>query len=144
MPRRRLFDLVHEAFRALHYSRRTEESYVHWMRRFIFFHGNRHPDTLGEPEVTAFLNHLAADRNVAASTQNQALAALLFLYKHVLRKDLALLDGLVRARRPARPGGAAARRVCGRDLTLRRCACAPCALAGSRRAARGRQSASRR
>jgi integron integrase len=95
-----LLDQVSDAIRRLHYSRRTEESYVQWIRRYIWFHGKRHPDTLGEPEVTAFLNHLAAERGVAASTQNQALSALLFLYKEVLGRELAWLDGLVRAKRP--------------------------------------------
>ena len=70
-----------DAIRRLHYSRRTEEAYIHWTKRFIYFHGKRHPAELGEVEVTAFLNHLATERNVAASTQNQALSALLSLYK---------------------------------------------------------------
>ncbi len=100
--KRRLLDQVSDAIRRLHYSRRTEESYVQWIRRHIYFHDKRHPATLGEPDITAFLNHLAVDRSVAASTQNQALSALLFLYKQVLGKDLAWLDGLVRAKRPAR------------------------------------------
>ena len=100
--KRRLLDQVSDAIRRLHYSRRTEESYVQWIRRYIYFHDKRHPATLGEPDITAFLNHLAVDRSVAASTQNQALSALLFLYKQVLGKELAWLDGLVRAKRPAR------------------------------------------
>ena len=100
--KRRLLDQVSDAIRRLHYSRRTEESYVQWIRRYIYFHDKRHPVTLGEPDITAFLNHLAVDRSVAASTQNQALSALLFLYKQVLGKELAWLDGLVRAKRPAR------------------------------------------
>ena len=100
--KRRLLDQVSDAIRRLHYSRRTEESYVQWIRRYIYFHGKRHPGALGELEVTAFLNHLGADRGVAASTQNQALSALLFLYKEVLGQELAWLDGLVRAKRPAR------------------------------------------
>jgi integron integrase len=98
----RLLDQVHAAIRQLHYSRRTEESYVHWIRRFIYWSGKRHPATLGEPEVTAFLSHLATDRNVAAATQNQALAALLFLYKQVLGRELGWFDDLVRAKRPVR------------------------------------------
>jgi hypothetical protein len=76
-----LLDRVRDAIARRHYSRRTEETYVHWIKRFIHFHGTRHPRELGETEVTAFLNHLARDRDVAASTQNQALSALLFLYK---------------------------------------------------------------
>jgi integron integrase len=100
--RPRLLDRVHEAVRRRYFSRRTEEAYVHWIKRFIYFHGKRHPEALGEAEVTAFLNHLAAVRNVAASTQNQALSALLFLYKEVLGKELDWLDGLQRAKRPPR------------------------------------------
>src|SRR6266853_1635785 len=73
LRRPRLLDQVHEAIRRRYFSRRTEEAYVHWIRRFIYFSGRRHPEGLGEAEVTAFLNHLAAERKVAASTQNQAL-----------------------------------------------------------------------
>jgi len=98
----RLLTLVHEAIRRKYFSRRTEQAYAHWIRRFIYFHGKRHPREMGEAEVTAFLNDLAATRKVSAGTQNQALSALLFLYKEVLGKDLAWLDGLVRAKRPAR------------------------------------------
>ncbi|MCI0409376.1 MAG: integron integrase [Acidobacteria bacterium] len=83
-----------------HYSRRTEEAYVGWIRRFILFHGKRHPALLGEAEVTRFLSHLATEKRVASSTQNQALSALLFLYGEMLKKDLAWLEGLVRARGP--------------------------------------------
>ncbi len=100
--RPRLLDRVRDAIARRHYSRRTEETYVHWIKRFIHFHGMRHPRELGETEVTAFLNHLARDRDVAASTQNQALSALLFLYKEALNQPLAWLDGLERAKRPAR------------------------------------------
>ncbi len=98
----RLLDQVHEAIRRRYFSRRTEEAYVHWIKRFIYFSGRRHPAALGEAEVTGFLNHLAAEREVAASTQNQALSALLFLYKEVLGRELAWLDGLQRATRPPR------------------------------------------
>ncbi len=101
-PRPRLLDEVHEAIRRRYFSRRTEEAYVHWIKRFIFYSGRRHPATLGEAEVTAFLNHLAVERKVAAATQNQALSALLFLYKEVLGRELAWLDGLHRASRPPR------------------------------------------
>src|SRR5712691_3336972 len=100
--RPRLLDRVRDAIARRHYSRRTEETYVHWIKRFIHFHGMRHPRELGETEVTAFLNHLARDRDVAASTQNQALSALLFLYKEALNQPLAWLDGLERGKRPAR------------------------------------------
>ena len=98
----RLLDRLRDAIRRRHYSRRTEEAYIHWTKRFIFFHGKRHPSELGEVAVTAFLNHLATDRKVAASTQNQALSALLFLYKEALGTELDWLDGLVRAKRPQR------------------------------------------
>ena len=98
----RLLDRLRDAIKRRHYSRRTEEAYIHWTKRFIFFHGKRHPSELGEAEVTTFLNHLATDRKVAASTQNQALSALLFLYKEVLGSELNWLDGLVRAKRPKR------------------------------------------
>jgi integron integrase len=100
--RPRLLDEVHEAIRRRYFSRRTEEAYVHWIKRFIFYSERRHPATLGEAEVTAFLNHLAVERKVAAATQNQALSALLFLYKEVLGRELAWLDGLHRASRPPR------------------------------------------
>ena len=102
MDRGKLFDHVRDAIRRLHYSRRTEETYVQWMKRFIGFSGKRHPRTLGATEVTALLNHLAVERHVAAATQNQALAALLFLYKEVLAVPLPWLDGLDRAKRPLR------------------------------------------
>jgi integron integrase len=98
----RLLDRLHDAIRRRHYSRRTEEAYIHWTKRFIYFHGKRHPCELGEAAVTAFLNHLATDRNVGASTQNQALSALLFLYRETLGTELDWLDGLVRAKCPQR------------------------------------------
>ena len=75
---------VRHAIRVRHYSLRTEDAYLGWIKRFILFHGKRHPAQMGETEVSAFLTHLATVRNVAASTQNQALSALLFLYKQVL------------------------------------------------------------
>jgi integron integrase len=98
----RLLDHVREAARVRHFSRRTESAYVGWIRRFIFFHGKRHPAELGAPEVTQFLTALAVQGRVAASTQNQALSALLFLYRDVLGHDLPWLDEVVRAKRPAR------------------------------------------
>lgn len=98
----KLLELVCEAIRRKHYSPRTEETYTHWIRRYIYFHKKRHPAVLGEQDVTAFLNHLACDREVAAATQNQALSALLFLYREVLDAPLGWLDGLDRAKRPAR------------------------------------------
>src|SRR5437016_4266152 len=96
----RLLDRVRAALRARHYSRRTETAYVHWIKRYIFFHGKRHPAEMGAVEVTAFLTSLAVRDRVAASTQNQALNALLFLYRDVLHIELPWLDGLVRAKRP--------------------------------------------
>jgi integron integrase len=98
----RLLDRVRAALRARHYSPRTEEAYVAWIRRFILFNGKRHPEDMGEVEINTFLSHLATERNVAASTQNQALAALLFLYGAVLGLDVPWLECLVRARKPAR------------------------------------------
>lgn len=101
-PKPRLLDRVRQAVRARHLSRRTEEAYVAWIRRFIFFNDKRHPADMGGPEVTKFLTSLAVDGQVAASTQNQALSALLFLYRDVLEIDLPWLDGIVRAKRPER------------------------------------------
>ncbi|HLX81445.1 MAG TPA: integron integrase [Burkholderiales bacterium] len=98
----RLLDQVRDAIRRRHYSYRTEQTYIHWIKRFIFFSNKRHPKDMGAPEVTAFLSHLARDRDVAAATQNQALAALLFLYKEVLGQALPWLDQVERAKRPAR------------------------------------------
>jgi integron integrase len=97
----RLLDRVRSKLRLLHYAIRTEEAYVAWIRRFILFHGKRHPKDLGAPELEAFLTDLAVEGQVAASTQNQALAALLFLYQKVLEIDLPQLDA-VRAKRPSR------------------------------------------
>ncbi len=97
-----LLDQVRDAIRTLHYSIRTEEAYVLWARRFILFHGKRHPAEMGEAEVGAFLTHLAVERNVAASTQNQALGAILFLYREVLKQPLDWVDDVVRAKRPER------------------------------------------
>ena len=93
---------VRRALRLRHYSIRTERTYVDWIRQFILFHGKRHPKDLGEAEVSAFLTHLAADRQVAASTQNQALSALLFLYQQFLQRKLGFLDNVERAKRPAK------------------------------------------
>jgi integron integrase len=93
---------VRTVLRTRHYSGRTEEAYVHWIRRFIFFHGKRHPAELAEPDVERFLSDLATARRVSASTQNQALAALLFLYESVLERKLSWLENVVRAKRPER------------------------------------------
>ena len=98
----RLLDQVREAIRTRHYSYRTEEAYVGWIRRFILFHGKRHPGEMGAGEVSAFLSALATTAHVSASTQNQALNALLFLYRDVLGGELGWLDYMVRAKRPRR------------------------------------------
>ena len=98
----RLLDRVRNAVRARHYSPRTEKAYVAWIRKFIFFHRLRHPNEMGEAEVTQFLTSLATLGKVSASTQNQALAALLFLYRNVLGHELGWLQGVVRAKRPVR------------------------------------------
>ena len=100
-PPRKLLDQMSDCLRTQHYSARTEESYVEWARRYILFHQKRHPKDMGAPEVKAFLTHLAVERQVAASTQNQALSALLFLYREVLNQPLSGIDA-VRARQPAR------------------------------------------
>jgi hypothetical protein len=99
-PKPRLLDRVREAVGTRHYSRRTEKAYVQWVKRYIFFHGKRHPAEMGSPEVTAFLTALAVQGKVAPSTQNQALSALLFLYREVLGVELPWLDDVVRAKRP--------------------------------------------
>ena len=101
-PAPRLYDRVVEALRSRHYSRRTEEAYLHWIRRFLAFHGGIHPRELAKSEVNRFLTHLAISQKVAASTQNQALAAVLFLYQHVLGEPLDRIEGVVRARKPKR------------------------------------------
>jgi integron integrase len=98
----RLLDQVREAIRLRHYSYRTEQQYVAWIRRYILFHDRRHPRDLEGPEIEAFLTYLATRRNVAAATQAQALAALLFLYKCVLNVDLPWLGEVIRASRPKR------------------------------------------
>jgi len=102
MAQPKLLEQYRERLRVKHYSLRTEDAYLHWTRRFICFHGKRHPREMGGPEVEAFLSHLAIEGRVAASTQNQALAALLFLYREVLEKELPWMEGMARAKRPAR------------------------------------------
>jgi len=95
-------DSVRNKIRLKHYSIRTEEAYVQWVKRYILFHNKRHPNELGAPEVEAFLTYLAVDGNVAASTQNQARSALLFLYKEVLGQQLPWLDNVEQAQKPRR------------------------------------------
>ncbi len=101
-PAPKLLDLVRERIRVKHYSIRTETSYVQWIKRFILFHNKRHPREMGAAEVEAFLTHLAVVGDVSASTQNQALSALLFLYREVLGVDLPWLTNVTRAKRPQR------------------------------------------
>ena len=98
----KLLDRVRAAIRARHYSLRTEEAYVGWVRRFILFHHKRHPAEMGEPEINQFLTHLAVAENIAASTQNQALSGILFLYQEVLGRGLDRIEGVVWAKKPKR------------------------------------------
>jgi integron integrase len=91
-PPRKLLDQVRDVLRLKHYAYSTEESYVQWIRRFILFHNKQHPKEMGSPEIERFLTHLAAEGKVAASTQNQALCALLFLYREVLKQEIAFVD----------------------------------------------------
>ena len=95
----KLLDRVREALRVRHLSLRTEKAYLHWIRRYILFHGKRHPREMGEAEINAFLTHLAVEGQVSASTQTQALCALLFLYRTVLGREVGELEGLIRAKR---------------------------------------------
>jgi integron integrase len=99
---KKLMDQVRDELRLKHYSLRTEYSYCDWIERFIRFHHLRHPKEMGEMEVSSFLTQLARDGRVAAATQNQALSALLFLYKHVLKQEMGWLDNVERVKRPAR------------------------------------------
>ena len=104
---KKLLDQVRDAIRLKHYSLRTEQSYVNWIKRYIVFHkaengDYRHPQDMGVAEIEAFLTHLAVDKNVAASTQNQAFSAIMFLYRHVLKKDLGGFVQAVRAKKPRR------------------------------------------
>jgi integron integrase len=101
-PKPKLLDQVRQAIRARHYSDRTEKAYVHWIKRFVLFHNKRHPLEMAEPDIAQFLSSLATEGRVSASTQNQALNALLFLYHEVLSKKIGLINGVVRAKRPQR------------------------------------------
>ena len=97
-----LLDCVRNAIRVRHYSIRTEEAYIKWVRRFVLFHGKKHPLHMGEKEIGEFLTHLAVKENVAPSTQNQALSAILFLYKDVLRQELNWVDNILWAKKEKR------------------------------------------
>jgi site-specific recombinase XerD len=101
-PKPKLLDRVRQAIRTRHYSNKTEKAYVHWIKRYIFFHDKRHPLEMAEPEIAQFLSNLATEGRVSASTQNQAFNAILFLYNEVLSKKIGLIDGVVRAKRPQR------------------------------------------
>lgn len=102
MPQPKLLDQVRQIARTKHFSLRTERAYAQWVYRFVMHHGKRHPREMGAREIQAFLTWLAVERNVSASTQNQALCALLFLYREVLRIDLPRIEEAVRARRSPR------------------------------------------
>ncbi|MDZ4344613.1 MAG: integron integrase [Candidatus Binatia bacterium] len=102
LPKPKLLDQVREAIRMRHYSPKTEDSYVHWIKRFIFFHNKRHPAEMAEPEIARFLSNLATESRVSGSTQNQALNALLFLYHQVLGKEIGYVNGVVRAKKAPR------------------------------------------
>ncbi|MBU2056102.1 MAG: integron integrase [Proteobacteria bacterium] len=99
-PKPKLLDQLRETLRSRHYSRRTEQTYCQWVKRYIFFHNVRHPAEMAEPEMNQFLTHLAVKENVSASTQNQALSALLFLYRYVLDREIGDLGEVIRARKP--------------------------------------------
>jgi len=99
---KKLLDRVRETMQRKHYSKRTEESYIRWIKRYILFHNKRHPQEMGSAEIEAFLTHLAVKERVAASTQSQALSALLFLYREVLHKELERPIEALRAKRPKR------------------------------------------
>jgi integron integrase len=96
---KKLLEQVSDAIRAKHYSYRTEKTYIEWIKQYILFHNKRHPDEMGQQEIQEFLSHLATDRAVSASTQNQALSAILFLYRHVLKKEMEIPTHLFRAQK---------------------------------------------
>lgn len=98
----KLLDQLRQSLRARHYSRRTEQTYCNWVKRFIHFHNVRHPAEMAETEINVFLTHLAVEEKVSASTQNQALSALLFLYRHVIGREVGDLGDVIRARKPKR------------------------------------------
>jgi len=96
---KKLLERASDAIRIKHYSYKTEKSYINWIKRYILFHNKRHPKEMSSAEIEAFLTHLAVEENVAASTQNQALNSILFLYREVIKKELDLQVDAVRARR---------------------------------------------
>ncbi len=101
-PPKRLLDQVRDVIRRKHYAYRTEKSYVHWVKRYVLFHNKRHPEEMGKPEIEQFLTYLAVEQNVAASTQNQALSALLFLYRHVLNVPMDYVENIEFSKKPKR------------------------------------------
>ncbi|WP_409885895.1 phage integrase N-terminal SAM-like domain-containing protein [Microcystis sp.] len=101
-PPRKLLDVVRETVRLKHYSYRTEQTYLDWIKRYLLFHQKKHPREMGGEEIRAFLTHLAVDKNVAAATQNQALNAILFLYREVLKIELGNIGAYLRAKRSKR------------------------------------------
>jgi site-specific recombinase XerD len=101
----RLLDQLRHVIRCKHYSIRTEQTYLEWIKRFIYFNDRKHPKDLGTTHISAFLTHLAVQRKVAGSTQNQALCALVFLYKEIIKKDIGQPDDLIRAKRPSKLSG---------------------------------------
>jgi len=121
--RPKLLEQLRSAIRTKHYSVRTEQAYVHWTRHFILFHKKRHPIEMGEEEVGRFLQHLALNKRVAASTQNQALNALVFLYGSVLKRPLGKLPNVLRAKRPRRLPSVLAQEEVGRLLTAMKGSC---------------------
>jgi integrase len=102
MPKSQLLSNMRDVLRLHHYAYSTEKTYIQWVRRYIYFHNKTHPVLLGKSELEAFLTHLAANRDVTAATQNQALSAMLFLYTKVLKEQLPWLNEMVRATRPSR------------------------------------------
>src|SRR5712691_2133400 len=143
MERPKLLDRMRAVLRTRHYSIRTEDAYVQWVKRFILFHGKKHPSEMGSEEINEYLTHLAVERHLSASTQSQALAAILFLYRDVLGEEVPWLTELVRAPRRER---AAARRARGE---VSECECVvvmavgiPCGKAQHRSAKRNRAEAS--
>jgi integron integrase len=98
----KLLDRVRAELRVNHYSKKTEEAYISWIKRYIFFHNKKHPEEMGEEEVKQFLNYLAVEKHVSASTQNQALCSILFLYKNVLRKKFGWMENLIKAKKSRR------------------------------------------
>ncbi|WP_039987099.1 phage integrase N-terminal SAM-like domain-containing protein, partial [Paraglaciecola mesophila] len=102
MTRSPFLEGIRQVMRTKHYSIQTEKTYLLWIKRFILFNKKQHPKDMGEQEVTDFLTHLAVDRHVTSSTQNLALCAIVFMYKHILQRELTLLPDTVRARAPKR------------------------------------------